>query len=335
MSGEDGIIDLLSDSDGEARAAVSDGTSQRKRAKANGGGQIDEIVILSDNDDEFHDRMPQKPRREIVHNSDAKPCNETNGVNEHPDAGKKMRAKPPQSEIHNPYKKMRKERETKQLSTPRETNSKKKTKQSTQKQQMMSSHTAELQAGLVFEEDVDHIQPMLAPAKKTGSLKQSSLLKKSESLKSTSDDESDEEQAPVSAVAYAQHQMTTRISHNLPPILFHDSFTAGNPATIDGVNIINKSSKKSNDQPVKKGDFILPPAPKCRCRPAKPCTLAYSSKQGQNYGKPYYRCQNKSCQYFSWAFTSYMLHWYRFGAHNGHVLVQPSRGFRAEDLVQG
>jgi len=30
-----------------------------------------------------------------------------------------------------------------------------------------------------------------------------------------------------------------------------------------------------------------------------------------------------------------MLHWYRFGPHNGHVLVKPNRGFRAEDLVQG
>ena len=37
----------------------------------------------------------------------------------------------------------------------------------------------------------------------------------------------------------------------------------------------------------------------------------------------------------SWAFPSSLLHWYRFGPHNGHVLVKPNRGYRAEDLVQG
>ena len=30
-----------------------------------------------------------------------------------------------------------------------------------------------------------------------------------------------------------------------------------------------------------------------------------------------------------------MMHWYRFGSHNNHMLVNPKLGYRADDLVQG
>ena len=171
----------------------------------------------------------------------------------------------------------------------------------------------ELQAGLVFEEDVDHNIHHERSSKVDYS--------------SFDDDESKNDETltnPLSVQEYAQHQLATRIAHNLPPILYHDpDFVAGRPATVDG------SSK--SDKPIA--------SPKCMCRPPRPCTLAYSSKAGPNYDRPYYCCQNgkggKGCNYFSWAFTSHMLHWYRFGIHNSHVLVRPDRGFSAEDLVQG
>ncbi|KAL7543669.1 hypothetical protein ACHAXR_013497 [Thalassiosira sp. AJA248-18] len=183
----------------------------------------------------------------------------------------------------------------------------------------------ELQAGLVFEEDVDHIQHNLSFNQNSSILKQSSLkasTKKSSAPKNVDQNDSQLLTMPPSAQVYAQHQFTTRLSHNLPPILYHDcDFIAGNPQTVDG------SAKAAKSE-----------TPKCRCRPPKPCKLAYSSKAGPNHDRPYYCCQkgkSNGCNHFSWAFTSHMLHWYRFGPHNGHVVVKPNRGFRAEDLVQG
>ena len=80
----------------------------------------------------------------------------------------------------------------------------------------------ELQGGLVFEEDVDH---NLQHTKKSKSTKDND---------SDSDDDNDNEQ-PTSAEDYAQHQLTTRIAHNLPPILYHDNeFIAGSTTCIDG-----------------------------------------------------------------------------------------------------
>jgi len=123
----------------------------------------------------------------------------------------------------------------------------------------------ELQSGLVFEEDIDHITQF----QKSKSLKQSSLRatgfvsynnKHLAKLKNTdnksqpdsdSDTSSDRETStcprPKSAQEYAQHQVTTRISHNLPPMLYHDpDFVAGDPATIDGIHTVNAVKKKGN-----------------------------------------------------------------------------------------
>ena len=80
----------------------------------------------------------------------------------------------------------------------------------------------ELQKGLVFDEDVDH---NLQHTKKSKSTKDNN---------SDSDDDNDNEQ-PTSAEDYAQHQLKTRIAHNLPPILYHDNeFIAGSTTCIDG-----------------------------------------------------------------------------------------------------
>ncbi len=170
----------------------------------------------------------------------------------------------------------------------------------------------ELQAGLVFEEDVDHNIHHKRPSK-------------AENL-SFDDEEFEDGNGPTNPLTvqeYVRHQSTTRVAYNLPPILYHDpDFVAGRPATVDG-------SSKS-------GKSIAPP--KCICRPPRPCALAYSTKAGPNCDRPYYCCQKgkgNGCNYFSWAFTSHMLHWYRFGIHNSHVLVKQDRGFSGEDLVQG
>lgn len=319
MSGHESIIDLLSDSDGE----VVD--SGRNTAATNNEPMAgDEIVVLSDADSMGSEQnQSQKKQKSVVHNPYAK---STTLVQMQTDAPIKTRGttkQPDRKEIHNPYKKKRKEIESKPSAQPKD--------RKTKLMAAPETNRTELQAGLVFEEDVDHIKPNLASTKKSG-LKQTSLFAKKAPIKSDADEE--EEPGPDSAAAYVEHQTNTRIFNNLQPILFHDSeFTAGNPATIDGMHVINKFTK-SADQSIKKDDFVVPPAPKCRCRPAKPCMLAYSTK-GQNVGRPFYKCANNTCKHFSWAFSSYMLHWYRFGAHNGHCLVNPGRGFRAEDLVQG
>jgi len=241
--------------------------------------------------------------------------------------------------IQNPYKKKRKTAGANSI----QSSSKQKPKGQPRKAQLKNplSHQRELQAGLVFEEDVDHIQHNLHSDQASASLKQSSLGKKSSSAKrraskgdncSSGEGTDDDSRltSPSSARAYAQHQFTTRLAHNLPPILYHDpDFVAGCPATIDGSA---KSSKSDNQNHIS----IAPP--KCRCRPPRPSTLSYSSKVGPNYDRPFYCCQkgrNSGCNFFSWAFTSHMIHWYRFGPHNGHVLVKPNRGYSAEDLVQG
>ena len=306
MSDDNEIIDLLSDSEDEIVIA-KDATLHKQTNEARTVNYYDH-VMLSDTE------------AKIDHKSNANSPN-------------KSETKLPTSEgrnkkIVNPYIRKRKDSGHNPLVTVGTLSINKRTKQSKLAAEGGETKRAELQAGLVFEEDINHIQPNLAPAKKSSSLKQASLSNTKPSLKLN------EKEASSTAAEYAELQ-TTRLSHNLQPMLFHDSiFTAGNPATIDGVHIINKAKKPNLNLSPTKDDFIIPPPPKCRCRSPKSCVLAYSSK-GQNIGRPYYKCQNNSCKYFSWAFTSYMLHWYRFGAHSGHCLVKAGRGFRAEDLVQG
>jgi len=181
----------------------------------------------------------------------------------------------------------------------------------------------ELQAGLVFEEDVDHD---MQHNKKSALTQPSAKRNASKNNDDSSGDDSKNDSCltkPSSAQEYAQHQITTRLTHNLPPILYHDpDFVAGCPSSIDG-------SKKQ-------GKSLQPP--KCRCRPAKPCVLDYSTKAGPNYDRPFWRCQkgrNGGCNHFGFAFTSHMTHWYRLGRHNGFSLVNSRLGYRAEDLVQG
>ena len=128
------------------------------------------------------------------------------------------------NEVHNPYKKKRKTSSTNNA-----------TQRKGQLKNDLVPSTRELQAGLVFEEDVDHIQYTSASSSvaKQGTKSSSKLG----AIKNDGEDDSDNDQLtkPTSAKDYAQHQLNTRIAHNLPPLLYHDpDFIAGNPATIDG-----------------------------------------------------------------------------------------------------
>ena len=321
MSKENVIIDLLSDSDDEKCTAAP---------FISAGKSIGSEVLC---DDKVTSELPsrsQKPRSRShnLHNPYAKSKNCEKNCSYRPLSKSKQhpihRNDGSKVEIRNPYKTKRNDLESVGIVQ-------KKTKHS-QLTVTNASNPTELQAGLVFEEDLDHIRPNFAPTKKSGP-KQASLFGNPSALKS---DDGNVHDAPLSAAAYAEQQIRTRISHNLQPILFHDpEFVAGNPASVDGTHVINKSKKHMKQgEKSAESDFVIPPAPKCRCRPPQPCVLAYSTK-GQNIDRPYYKCRNNGCKYFSWAFNSYMLHWYRFGKHSGHCLVKDGRGFRSEDLVQG
>jgi len=324
------VIDLLSDNEGDGSAEASDLSKNGCGNKQHPTSGDSDVILIDDDDDSQKQNIcvvknPYKKQQSHQSKIGKKSEQDVDQAN----AEKKRMGEMPNAvrSIENPYKKKKRSTETKPR--PRKAQLKK------------PPDRRELQAGLVFGEDVDHIQHnYLHSNQASASLKQSSFGGKSsaksrasESAEYSSGEDAENDShltPPTSARAYAQHQFTTRLAHNLPPILYHDpDFIAGSPATIDGSA---KSSKSDNHNSLS----IAPP--KCRCRPPKPCTLAYSSKVGPNYDRPYYCCQKgkgNGCKFFSWAFTSSLLHWYRFGPHNGHVLVKPNRGYRAEDLVQG
>jgi len=326
MSNE--VIDLLSDDEGEAVAvAASNGSSattsfitntvsldsstagDKKRSNKHDDDDDGDDVILVDD--------PPKPK---------------------PKQPTKLPPASTARKIVNPYAKKRKpNNETKKV--VHKDNDK---KQKKQQNKDVPVQPRELQSGLVFEEDVDHIQQTRGASVAKASLKQSSLKKKSASLKRDDEDTDSEEEVeedqlsnPSSAREYADHQYNTRALHHLPPILYHDKdFAAGNPGTIDGIHKV--SEKSTNKRFDNDSSALSYNPPKCRCRPPILCTLDYSTRDGPNFGRPFHKCCRKTnaCNHFSWAFTSYMIQWYRFGPHNGHALVN-SGGFRAEDLVQG
>jgi hypothetical protein len=277
------------------------------------------------------------------------------------------------SAVKNPYAKKKPSEGTSATALPHHSTQTKKRKTMTLPQQ-----PRELQAGLVFGEDVHHNNTATSTATNinittlhssshisraiipTASGKHSSanaIYDDDDYVDNNDHEESTILQYPSSAQAYTQYQLSTRIVHNLPPILYHDlDFVAGNPSTIDGsTKTIRKIDNHENNTTIS-----IPPPPKCKCRPSKVCKLVYSTKVGSsNYDRPYYCCSSAStssfknnindnnknnndssnirggCGYFAWAFTSYTIHWYRFGTHNGHTLVNRSRGFCAQDLVQG
>lgn len=307
------VIELLSsDEEGEEAAAVInantfslDSSTTTASATASKEEDDDDDVIFVDNPPT---KLPPPPP---VNNSSA--------------TAKRI--------IENPYAKKRKSSKL-----HKEENDKRQIKkQSKQNNNMQLQPERELQSGLVFEEDVDHIQQSRSSASGKASLKQSSLKKKSgedENNENDGDNDDNYLSNPSSAQEYADHQYTTRVLHHLPPILYHDTdFVAGNPGTIDGIHKVRGKSTKNKQHEDNALSFS---PPKCRCRPPILCTLDYSTRDGPNFGRPFHTCSKKKggCGHFSWAFNSYMMQWYRFGPHNGHALVNPG-GFKAEDLVQG
>ena len=126
----------------------------------------------------------------------------------------------------------------------------------------------------------------------------------------------------ATAESYVQEQQA-RIQQRLPARLFHDADFRPVPSSIDGVHKADQT-------------------PKCRC--SQPAVLAYSQRSGPNLDRPYYTCRNKRCNFFQWALSSKLMHWYRLGPHTGHVLVHHKRNrkdaaagliFSAQDLLQG
>lgn len=138
------------------------------------------------------------------------------------------------------------------------------------------------------------------------------------------------DQQPASCRSYVQAQFD-RIRCGLPPLLYHDRDFEPVPTSIDGMNSI---SPILDDVVIPKSKVV-----KCRCTPALPAAIAYSTREGPNKHRPYYTCArqgggNTKCKFFQWALNSHTVRWHRYGTHTGHVLVGPA-GFRADDLLQG
>ncbi len=129
-----------------------------------------------------------------------------------------------------------------------------------------------------------------------------------------------------------------------PDVLFEDPEFGPMASSIQGMHKASIADAAENETAPKW-------RPKCRCSLLS--TLSYNKD-----GRPYFSCgkhssgasNGRKCNFFSWAFRAELTPWYRFGSHNGHVLVHkdlvgviadassststPSI-FSAQDLVQG
>jgi GRF zinc finger len=151
-----------------------------------------------------------------------------------------------------------------------------------------------LQAGLVLEEDVDE------------------CVKQQHN--DDVDDNDDNVTVPWTLTPYMEQQQANQ-RNKIPVELYHDDEFESTPASIEGASRQGRVEK-------------------CHCNLS--VALSYSTREGPNHGRPYHHCRNtvQKCRYFRWAFVAQKMHWYRFGSHIGHVLVQNS-GFSANDLLQG
>ena len=170
---------------------------------------------------------------------------------------------------------------------------------------VQSSSRAPLQTGLVLEEDVDH----------TIGDNNNNDNDNTNSCGNSSDDT-----GVITMTSYIQQQ-EQRQAEGLRPILYHDREFESCPASIEGGRREGKEEK-------------------CRCTPSQPVAMSFT-KKGPNQGKPYYHCSKrgkqgqKECNYFRWALRAQSMHWYRFGNHTGHRIVQKNGAFSANDLIQG
>lgn len=118
-------------------------------------------------------------------------------------------------------------------------------------------------------------------------------------------------------------QLQQRQSQGKVPLLFEDDTFEPVPSSIQGHN--NTSNKSTVS---------------CNCR--TPAKLSHKvrgrrqQQQQQQYLYPYYHCPNNGrCNYFSWAYSSELMQWYRFGSHTGHVFLVKHDTFRADHCQQG
>ena len=109
--------------------------------------------------------------------------------------------------------------------------------------------------------------------------------------------------------SYVEAQQVS-LAKGLPAELFTDDAFPTLPSSIRGPKNENKMVK-------------------CRCRGSPLAKLDFDKE-----GKPMYCCARKACKFYVSAFLPERFHWYRFGLHNGHCIVQPT-GFSANDLQQG
>lgn len=116
--------------------------------------------------------------------------------------------------------------------------------------------------------------------------------------------------ANMTAATIHAQQQDKRIARGEIPLLYHDPDFKTVPSSIEGMN---------------KKDVVT-----CRCRGSRLAKLAYKTQTG----KPYYSCNQSSCNFFKWAFAAEQMQWYRFGSHTDHVIVSED-GFSANDLLQG
>eukprot|EP00535_Pseudo-nitzschia_heimii_P000538 CAMPEP_0197174818 /NCGR_PEP_ID=MMETSP1423-20130617/1196_1 /TAXON_ID=476441 /ORGANISM="Pseudo-nitzschia heimii, Strain UNC1101" /LENGTH=1269 /DNA_ID=CAMNT_0042623807 /DNA_START=90 /DNA_END=3896 /DNA_ORIENTATION=- len=138
-----------------------------------------------------------------------------------------------------------------------------------------------------------------------------------------------------------------------PNVLFEDPLFGPVASSIRGVHMVSIADVAScSDSDQRKSEKWRP---KCRCNLY--AALHYKSEDG----RPFFSCgkhlslnqstkKGRKCKFYSDAFKAELTPWYRFGSHNGHVLVRKdsnsngtkllsgdstSSMFSAQDLVQG
>ena len=136
-----------------------------------------------------------------------------------------------------------------------------------------------------------------------------------------------------------------------PNVLFEDPEFGPIASSIRGVHMMSISDAAASDDSDKKKSEKW--RPKCRCN------LFASLNYKRDDGRPYFSCgknlslnqstkKGRKCKFYSDAFKAELTPWYRFGSHNGHVLVRKNSSgtkkltgdssssvFSAQDLVQG
>ena len=304
------IIDLLSDNENDVCKEKGGDEADCVIVGGDNGSDIIFVAKIDDDDDTSH-RLAQKNSGSAGSWSNSRKINNT------------------KKETENPTENML------QI-----TKTKKRTKQESHRNryicdeggllQPISPNNKKLQTGLVFEEDTAAFDnggggDCGGGNSSSNDGKRQRQGKKASSSFDHSSSRIDEKEGKITNILTAesyvkQQNELLKYNNNQRPILYHDDDFETVPSSIEGIHNHGK-------------------VPKCRCSPPQECQISYSKKEGANKNRPYYHCKKQCkgsrCKYFKWAFVSERVHWYRFGLHNDHILVRPTTGFSADDLLQG